>query len=160
MEIALYVLGILAFLVGIVGVIVPGIPGGIFLALGVVLAAWAESFTRITPLTVIVAVVLSLVITLVDYVATLLGAKLGGGTRWGILGSAVGLVVGFFLGPFGIIFGPMAGAIAFEYWKNPDARAALKAGAGVALGFLVGIIAKLALVFVLLGIVAFDWLQS
>lgn len=155
----LYVLGIASYVVGLIGIVAPGIPGGILLAIGVALAAWAEDFTRIGWITVVVAVVVSVIITLVDVVAALAGAKLGGGTKWGLLGASVGLIAGFFLGPLGIIVGPAVGAILFEYWKNPDADRALKAGAGVALAWFAGIVVKLSLALILLGIAVFDWLR-
>lgn len=159
MELVLYGIAILLYLVGLIGIVAPGIPGGVLLAIAVVVAAWAENFTRIGVPSIVFAIGAAVVISALDYVAALLGAKLGGGTRWGLLGASLGLLVGFFLGPLGIVLGPVAGAAIFEYWKDPDARKALKAGAGVAVGFFVGTALKLALAFVLLGFVLVDWLR-
>jgi uncharacterized protein YqgC (DUF456 family) len=62
--------------------------------------------------------------------------------------------VGLFLGPLGIIFGPAVGAIAFEYAKNPDFGRAARAGVGAFLGFVLGSAVKVALSFVIVGVIA------
>jgi uncharacterized protein YqgC (DUF456 family) len=90
----------------------------------------------------------------VDYLAGALGAKKMGATKWGVLGAVVGMVPGIFFGLPGMILGPSIGAIAFEYWKNPDFKAASKAGAGVMIGFAIGIVAKCALALAILGVAA------
>jgi uncharacterized protein YqgC (DUF456 family) len=74
------------------------------------------------------------------------------------VGSAVGLVVGLFLGLPGIVLGPAVGALAFEYAKDPNFGRAAKAGVGTLVGFVVGTAVKVALAFVLLGVVAAAYL--
>jgi uncharacterized protein YqgC (DUF456 family) len=63
----------------------------------------------------------------------------------------VGLLVGLFFGPVGILAGPVAGAVVFELWKDPDLEKALQAGLGTLLGFLVGSVVKVVQAFLLLG---------
>ena len=90
----------------------------------------------------------------VDYLAGALGAKKLGATKWGVLGAVVGMVPGIFFGLSGMILGPAIGAVAVEYWKNPDFKAASKAGAGVMIGFAIGVVAKCALALAILGVAA------
>jgi uncharacterized protein YqgC (DUF456 family) len=153
MTILLYVLGVALFLVGIVGLVVPALPGGLFLVAGVAAIAWAEQFTRVTWLTVGAAVVIAILMSVVDFAAGALGAKRAGATKWGILGSMVGVLAGLFFGLPGIILGPILGAVLFEYVADPEFKKALKSGGGVALGFLLGTAGKLALAAILAGLV-------
>jgi uncharacterized protein YqgC (DUF456 family) len=151
-EILLYVLGAVALVVGLAGVVLPAIPGSALLAAGAVLVGWADGFTRVSGWTVVACVVLSIVIWLVDLVAGVLGAKAFGASKWSVIGSGVGLVVGLFLGLPGIILGPAVGALAFEYARDPNFERALKAGVGAFIGFVLGSAVKVSLGFVLVGI--------
>ncbi len=154
MEVALYLLGAVALAVGVAGTVLPGLPGSPLLVVGVALVAWAGHFTRVGWVTIAVSAVLAALILAVDWVAGLLGAKVFGASRWAVLGGGIGLLVGMFLGIPGIVFGPMVGAVAFEYWKNPGFGRAMKSGLGVFVGFLVGSAVKVALAFVIIGVLA------
>jgi len=152
MEIVLYAAGALLLLAGMAGIVLPALPGSLFLVGGVVLVAWAEDFTRVSGWTVAACAVLGLVIWATDLVAGLLGAKAFGASKWAVLGAGLGLLVGLFFGLPGILFGPAIGAIALEYAKDPNFERALKAGFGAFLGFVLGSAVKVSLAFVLLGV--------
>ncbi len=154
MEIALYLLGTAVFAAGLAGLILPVLPGSLLLVAGVALMGWASHFTVIGWPTVIAASVLGLVMWATDHVAGVLGARAFGSSRWAMAGSAVGVVVGLFFGLPGIILGPAVGATAFELWKDPNIGRAARAGAGALVGFLVGTVLKVALAFVMVGLVA------
>ena len=153
MEILLYALGFAALAVGVAGVVLPILPGSIFLVAGTALVAWAGHFTRVGWGMVALSAVVAALVWLVDLAAAALGAKAFGASRWSVVGASVGLVVGLFLGPLGIVLGPIVGAIAFELLRNPDLGRALKAGAGAFLGLVLGNAVKIALAFVLVGAV-------
>jgi len=153
-EIALYLLGTAVFAAGLAGLILPVLPGSLLLVAGVALMGWASHFTVIGWPTVIAASVLGLVMWATDHVAGVLGARAFGSSRWAMAGSAVGVVVGLFFGLPGIILGPAVGATAFELWKDPNIGRAARAGAGALVGFLVGTVLKVALAFVMVGLVA------
>jgi len=151
---ALWIVGILLVAVGLAGIVLPAIPGVPLVYLGVVAVAWADGFEKIGGWTLGVCGVLALLGVAVDYLAGALGAKKFGATKWGIVGAIVGIVPGLFFGLPGMILGPAIGAVAFEYWKNPDFKAASKAGAGVMIGFAIGIVAKCAIAFAIVGVAA------
>jgi uncharacterized protein len=155
-EILLYLLGALALLAGIAGVVLPAVPGSALLAAGALLVGWADGFTRVTGFTVGVCAVLAALIWAVDLAAGVLGARAFGASRWSIIGAGVGLLVGLFLGLPGIVFGPAVGALAFEYARDPNFERALKAGAGAFVGFVLGSAVKVALAFVLVGVLVLD----
>jgi uncharacterized protein YqgC (DUF456 family) len=149
--ILLYVLGVLALVVGLAGVVIPVLPGPLALFGGVLLIAWAGQFQLIGIPTLLVTGLLAALMVAADWVAAALGAKAFGASRWAVIGSTVGLVVGLFFGPVGLLLGPVAGAVVFELWKDPDLGKALRAGAGTFVGFLVGSVVKVVLAFLLIG---------
>jgi hypothetical protein len=149
----LYVLGALALAVGLAGVVLPAVPGSPLLVAGALLVAWAEGFTRVSGWTVGVCAILGAAIAAVDVAAGVLGARAFGASRWSMVGAGVGLLVGLFLGLPGIVLGPVVGAIAFEYARDPSFERALRAGAGAFVGFVLGSAVKAALAFVLVGVV-------
>ncbi len=152
MAVLLYALGSIALLAGLAGIVLPAVPGSALLVVGAALVAWAEGFTRVSGFTVAVCAALGLAIWAVDFAASLLGAKAFGASRWALVGGAVGLVVGLFFGLPGIILGPAAGALVFEYARDPSFGRALRAGVGTFVGFVLGSAVKVALAFALVGV--------
>jgi uncharacterized protein YqgC (DUF456 family) len=152
MEILLYALGAAALLAGMAGVVLPALPGAPLLVAGALLVGWADGFTRVSGWTVAACALLGAAIWAVDLAAGVLGARAFGASRWSVVGSGVGLVAGLFLGLPGIVLGPAVGALVFEYARNPDFARAAKAGVGAFVGFVLGSVAKVALSFVLVGV--------
>jgi uncharacterized protein len=158
-EVALYVLGAAVLAAGLAGLVLPVLPGSLLLVAGVALMGWASHFTVIGWPTVIAAAAIGLAMWAADHVAAVLGARAFGASGWAMAGSAVGVVVGLFFGLPGIILGPALGATAFELWKDPNVARAARAGVGALVGFLVGTAVKMALAFVLLGVLALAFLM-
>lgn len=154
MEILLYVLGAAALVAGVAGLVLPALPGAVLLVAGAALIGWAEGFTRVSGWTVAACAAIGVAIWVVDVAAGLLGAKAFGASRWAVIGAGLGLLVGMFLGLPGIVLGPAVGAIVLEYARDPSFERALKAGAGAFLGFVLGSAVKVALAFVLIGVLA------
>jgi uncharacterized protein YqgC (DUF456 family) len=148
-----YVLGFVVLAAGIVGVVVPLIPGSLLLVGGVALIAWADGFVRVGWGTIVASAVIAALVWSVDLIAGALGARAAKASKWAVIGAGVGFLVGLFLGLPGIILGPAVGAIAFEYARNPDTRQALRAGTGAFLGFLLGSVVKITLAMIVVGIV-------
>jgi uncharacterized protein len=147
----LYVLGFGLLAVGIAGLVLPVLPGSLLLVGGTLAVAAAGNFERVGWALVALSAIVAVACWAADLGAAALGARAFGASRWSVVGATVGLLVGLFLGPLGILLGPVAGAIAFEYARNPDLRRAARAGAGAFVGFVLGSAVKIALAFVLLG---------
>ncbi len=152
MEALLYVLGAVALVVGLAGIVLPGLPGSLLLVGGVFLIAWAGNFAVVGWTTVAIAAVVAIAITAVDWLAGLMGAKAFGASKWAMVGGAVGLLAGLFFGIPGVLLGPAVGAFAFELVKDPNLKQAARSGVGALLGFLVGSVLKVAFAFFLLGV--------
>ncbi len=148
----LWLLSAALIVVGLAGSVLPALPGTALVLGGIVLAAWIDDFTRIGALTLSLVAVLAALAWLLDFVAGLLGAKKVGASRQALIGAALGTVVGLFMGLVGVLFMPLVGAAAGEYLARRDHAQALKVGTATWLGMLVGMIAKVVLAFMMVGI--------
>ncbi|MBQ9297198.1 MAG: DUF456 domain-containing protein [Paludibacteraceae bacterium] len=142
MEIFLLVMAFLCMLVGIIGCIVPGLPGVPVAYLGLWIAQATERVDFTWQMLLIWGIV-TIAATVLDYVVPAWGTKQYGGTKYGVWGSTIGVFVGLFAGPWGVILGPLVGAVLGELIGGKEAREALRAGWGSFLGLLFGTILKL-----------------
>lgn len=152
MDIALWILAVALLAVGVAGTVLPALPGAILVLAGIVLAAWIEDFTRVTGVTVAIVTVLAIVSWIVDYVAGVLGAKRAGASKEAIGGALIGTVLGIFTGLWGLIFMPFVGAVAGQYLVDRDLIRARNVGIATWLGMAVGMVAKVALTFLMIGV--------
>jgi hypothetical protein len=154
MTVALWILALVLVVVGVVGTVLPALPGAIFVFAGVALAAWIDDFARIGGWTLGVLGLLTLIAWLVDFVSGYYGAKRAGASTQALIGAALGTIVGVFTGLVGLIFMPLVGAALGEFLAQRDALRAGKVGLATWLGMLVGTVAKVAIVFLMVGIFA------
>lgn len=152
MDIALWIGVVVLIVVGIAGTVLPALPGTLFVLAGVVLGAWIDDFTRVGGWTVVAVAVLALLAWVLDYAAGLMGAQRVGASRQALIGAAIGTVVGIFMGLVGVLFMPLVGAAIGEYLARRNQQQALKVGMATWLGMMVGMVAKVALAFVMVGI--------
>jgi uncharacterized protein YqgC (DUF456 family) len=150
--IALWIVAIALIVVGVVGTVLPALPGAILVFAGVALAAWIGDFAQISGWTVGVLAVLTAVAWIVDYVAGLYGAKKAGASTLALVGAGVGTIAGIFTGLVGLIFMPLVGAAIGEYLAQKDALRAGKVGLATWLGMLAGTVLKVAIAFLMVGI--------
>lgn len=156
MEIVLILSSVLLIIIGIIGSIVPALPGPILAYAGV----WCYHFSSINnKISLFWHVVFGIffIITIIgDYVIPAIGTKKFGGTKYGVWGSTLGLIIGLFFPPFGILIGPFVGAFVLEYLMNKDHKLALKSATGSFLGFLFGTVMKIFICFIYLGYICID----
>src|SRR5262245_16925699 len=98
-------------IIGLIGLVLPGIPGAPLIFAGLLLAAWAESFTYVGLWTLVALGLLALITYGVDFWATMFGAKKFGASKRAIVGALAGTIVGLFLGLHGVLFGPFFGVV-------------------------------------------------
>lgn len=152
-----WVLSAALIVIGLAGTVLPALPGTLFVLVGIVLGAWIDGFTRVGWITVTVVTVLAVIAWVLDYAAGLLGAKKAGASRQAIIGAALGTVAGIFMGLVGVLFMPLVGAAAGEYLAQRDnqidgKQRALKVGLATWLGIMVGLIAKVVIAFMMIGV--------
>ncbi len=149
-----YVLAAVLIAVGILGTILPALPGVPLVFAGMLLAAWADGFAHVGLFTLLGLGALTLVAVGVDFIAGVLGAKRVGAHRYAVIGAALGTVIGLFFGLPGLLLGPFLGALAGELVAGSTLRRATGVGVGAWIGFLVGAVVKLGVCFAMLGIFA------
>ena len=148
----LWILCAALVLAGLVGTVLPVLPGTMLVLGGIVLGAWIDDFSRVSMTTVVVVSVLALLAWGLEYAAGLMGAKKAGASKQALLGAAVGTVLGLFMGLVGVLFMPLVGATVGEYLAQKDQKRAVKVGIATWVGLMVGLIAKVVLAFIMVGI--------
>ena len=154
MDVVLWAVAIILVGVGVVGIVLPAMPGTILIFAGLLVGAWADNFMRVGPLMLSLIAIIGIATYGVDFVASALGAKHLGASKQAMAGAALGTVLGFFLGLPGVIVGPFLGAIAGELTVHRDWKRVGKAGLAAWVGFVVGTAVKVALAFLMIGLFA------
>lgn len=139
----LIVFAIIFAIVGIVGSIVPGLPGPPISWIGMLLVFFADKAgDRPDPMTLTVLLIwlgVTILVTIMDYVIPVKTTAMTGGHKAASTGAIIGLIVGMLVPPVGIILGSLAGAFLGELLVNNKGMwPAFKAGAGAFLGFMLG----------------------
>ncbi|MBD2163597.1 DUF456 family protein [Calothrix membranacea FACHB-236] len=143
----IYWLLIAVMVVGIIGAVVPAIPGTSLILIAIIIWGVVSSSFAAIKIPLIVTVIVLLLSIGVDFLAGYIGAKQAGASKWGQIGAFVGLLLGFFGllpalpfgGPLlGILIGPLLGAIIGEYLYQRQLGIAIKAGIGIVVGTVVG----------------------
>lgn len=153
----LWVVCFLCVAIGFAGVVLPAIPGPPLVFFGLVAGAAADDFQRVGWWTLALLLLLTCLTFGIDILATALGAKRAGASRLAIVGALVGSLVGLAFGLPGLLLGPFVGALAGEWYARRDLRQAGKVGLATWLGMLFAAVAKLAILFVMVGIFALAW---
>ena len=157
MSLLLWGLAVVLVIVGLIGVVLPAIPGTWLIFGGLVLAAWADGFTRVSWWTLGVIGLVAVASYFVDFAAAALGARKLGASKQAMVGAALGTLAGLFFGLPGLLIGPFVGAVMGELTVHPDWRKAGRAGIAAWIGFAIGTAVKVALAFMMIGLFAAAW---
>ncbi|MDO4905594.1 MAG: DUF456 domain-containing protein [Lautropia sp.] len=152
LTITLWFLTVTLIITGIVGTIIPALPGVGLIFGGILLGAWIDDFTVISIGAVIACGVIALIAWMMEYIAGILGAKKVGASREAIIGSLIGTIAGIFSGLWGLLFMPLLGAAIGQYIVDRDLIRARNVGIATWLGMVIGMLAKIALSFLMIGI--------
>lgn len=139
-------------LAGLAGTVLPALPGTALVLAGIVLGAWIGDFQQVGGWALGAVAVMAVLAWVLDHVAALMGARRAGASRQALLGAALGTVAGVFTGLVGLLFLPLAGAAAGEYIAQRDHQRAVKVGVATWLGLMAGLMAKLVLAFMMVGV--------
>lgn len=141
MEAVLIILAILLLFAGLLGCVLPAIPGPPLSYVALLLVQWAWKPFGTT--TLIVFAIITIAVTVLDYVIPVWGAKVFGATKQGIYGSIIGMLVGTFLTPVGMIAGLLIGAILGDVVGGRKLSDAVGSGLGTFIGTMAGMAVKL-----------------
>ena len=154
--IILTIVVVFLFALGLVGVVLPAIPGLPMLWLGVLIYGWATGFQAVTVGTVVLTGIIALVGMALDFLAGVLGAKTFGASWYGVLGALLGGIIGFVVTSVpGLFVGSFIGAWLGEYLKYQRTSSATMAGFGTITGIIFGMVLKIIFALLIIGI--FVW---
>lgn len=152
MDVGFIVLGAVLLLIGIIGCIVPMLPGPPLAWAGLLLG-YFSSYTEYGIIFLLVTGTIAVIVQILDTFLPALMTKKTNGSKAASRGATVGIIVGLFMGPFGVILGPFLGALIGELIHNSeDFNSALKVAWGSFLGFLCGTGLKL------ITVISFIWI--
>jgi uncharacterized protein YqgC (DUF456 family) len=152
----LLALTLVFMVVGLLGSVLPGLPGVTLIFLSALVYATLTDFRSVGAAILVVLFIFAAIAFVADFVATSYGARRFGASNWGTVGGAIGGIAGalfglLFLGIgslFGLILGTIAGVFLGEYLKRmrqgqqgpgstgSDWRRASHAAGGVLVGYL------------------------
>jgi len=150
-----WVLAALLVIAGLVGTVVPALPGVPLVFAGLFIGAWIDDFQTVGWATVSVLAALAFVGWIVDFVASAVGARYLGASSRAFWGATAGAVVGIFFGVPGMLLGPFLGAVLGELSGGRDLVRSGRAGLGAWLGMVLATAIKLAIAFLMIGLFVF-----
>ena len=141
MDIFLLILSFLLMIIGIIGSVLPVLPGPLSSWVGLFIFS-NISTVEVNSNILIFTLIIALIIFILDNIIPIYTSKKFGASKFGIIGASIGTLIGLFFPPFGIIIGALIGAIAGELLLNKNFERSLKAATGVFLGILVSGVSK------------------
>lgn len=144
METTALVLSIILFIAGILGTILPVLPGPILVYGGMLLYGYMTKFETLDATFFLLQALVLALIFFVDFIASAVGTRRYNGSKQAAWGAIIGTILGLiFLGPLGIVLGPFLGAVVVELLRGIDIKQAVTVGFGTLVGILGGTILKL-----------------
>jgi uncharacterized protein YqgC (DUF456 family) len=149
---------------GLIGSVVPVLPGPFLIWFGAFVWAWDDGFTRIGWPTLLVLGLIALVAWGSDIFLSAVMSRRAGASWKSILGAIVGGLLGGILLSGVIVLGTVLGAILgalggmwlIEYWDKRDAQAAAAAVKAYAASMLVAALIEMTLALIMLAIFAWQ----
>jgi len=151
MDLFWWLLVAVLFAVGLIGAVLPILPGTtIILAAAIIHRIALGPEKSVGWRTIVILILLTLASYAFDFLSGYFGAKYFGATRWGAFGGILGAIVGIFFGLLGLLAGPVIGALAGELLGGKRLIDAGRAGWGSLLGNLAGMIGKLIIAVIMI----------
>ncbi|RUL74582.1 DUF456 domain-containing protein [Dyella choica] len=160
MDIALYALAIALIVGGLIGTVLPTVPGIPMIFGGIWLAAALDDYQHLGSVWLILLGVLAAIGVAMDFVCASFGAKRVGASSLAIWGASIGTFIGMFLGLPGLILGPFVGALVGELVSSKSVLRSAHVSIGTWLGLLFGALVKLVLSVTMVALAAGVWLLN
>ncbi|URX63117.1 DUF456 domain-containing protein [Luteibacter anthropi] len=160
MEIALYLLSAALVVGGVAGAILPVLPGIPMIFGGIWLAAAVDEYRHLGWGWLVAIAIVAAVGIALDFVSASLGAKKIGASPRALWGAGAGTVVGMFFGIPGLLLGPFVGAMVGELWSGQSILRSAHVGVSTWIGMLLGIVAKVVISFLMIGMAGLALLFS
>jgi len=140
-------------LIGVVGSVLPFLPGPPLIWLGALYYAWRTGWVEVGWPVLVLLLVLGLVGGTADWWMGYLGASTGGASIWATLASMVGGIAGFLIFNLpGMLIGAIGAIALVEYGRHRDWRKTLRAGGGYLVGSLLAAVVEVIIALVMIAI--------
>lgn len=144
MTTTILIITIILFVIGILGTILPVLPGAALIYGGMLFYGFMTGFVSLNALFFLLQGIALIFIFLIDYFASAIGTKRFGGSKQAVIGAVLGTIIGILvLGPLGIIIGPFVGAVIAELFRGTEMKQTLRVGFGTLVGLLGGTVLKI-----------------
>lgn len=155
--IGVWTLTISLLVVGIIGSVLPLLPGPLLIFLAGVIHTLLRPESAMSWQGLVVLGLLLVVAYVLDFASGAMGAKWFGASRWGLLGVFAGGIVGLFFSLPGLILGPIVGGLAFELWfAKKEMRPAMKSTWGTIVGTGAGLVLRLVISLAMVAVFFID----
>ena len=136
MDIFLLIISFTFMIIGVIGSIVPVLPGPLSSWIGLFI------FSNVTDVVVsgkliLICLIIAIGIFILDYIIPIYTSKKFGASRYGIIGASIGIILGLFFAPFGIFIGAIIGSVTGEMILNKNFKKSFKSAFGVFLCFII-----------------------
>ncbi len=152
LDVLLWMLAVLLIAAGILGLLLPVLPGPPILFAGLLLGAWIDDFVYAGWGTLTLLTGMAVLTYLVDFAASAVGASRFGASPRAAWGALLGALAGIAFGPAGILLGPFIGAVIGELSARRSLGEAGRAGVGATVGLVVGAAVKVGLAFTMVSL--------
>lgn len=145
------ILASVLFALGLMGTVLPVLPGAILIYGGMLLYGFMTGFSTLSVWFFIVQAILLIITYLIDYVASAFGTRKAGGSKYAAIGAAVATFPALLIfGPLGIVLGPLIGSVGIEMLRGIPLRQAWRIGIGTLLGTLGGALIKISIEIIMI----------
>ena len=122
----LLVVTLIVMFVGLVGSVLPALPGVTLIFVSALVYSYLTDFADVGATVLVILGLFAVLAFVADFIGTAYGARRFGASRWGTAGGAVGGLVGALVGAlflgigalFGLILGSVGGVFLGEYLKR------------------------------------------
>ena len=158
LDIALYVLAGALIVGGLIGAVLPTLPGIPMIFGGIWLAAAVDGYRHLGAGWLIGLGILAAFGVLMDFIAASIGAKRVGASKLAVWGATLGTLIGLFFGLPGLLLGPFVGALLGEFTSSKSVLRSAHVGLGTWVGLLFGAVVKLVISLMMVGLFGFAML--
>jgi uncharacterized protein YqgC (DUF456 family) len=143
MDAVLYALAAVLIVLGLIGALVPAMPGIPLIFGGIWLIAGVDHYHHLGKGWLISIAVIGIVGLGMDLLAGALGAKRVGASQQAVWGALLGTLIGFFFGLPGVLLGPFLGAVLGELSAGNSVLRSTHVGVSTWIGLIFGTLFKL-----------------
>ncbi len=140
-------IAVVSILIGVIGIVLPVLPGMIWVWISLLAFAWYNDFDVVTPWVFAILTLIALVTGSSNIWLPYLGAKKTGAAKRAIFLGVIGAIIGTFVIPIpllGTVIGYAVGIIIGELLKHRDLQVAIKASLGGVAGWGIATVVELA----------------